>query len=144
MDGVKGPVPNLPAPNHAPVDGIPADTTAALQPGPAQPGDGALQGRTVAVGNGENNRAAHAACAAIKSLIGGLSNALLAVVLSPVALLKGIHAYVIKPCMEEFSSMWDDANSAGTPRPVYRPPAQLSALDRTSQSFNDWINQKLG
>lgn len=145
MHGVNGPVSNFqPAANHAPAQALAADHAAVPQAGPVQIGGGALQGRTVAVGNGENNRIAHAACAAIKSLVGGLSNALLAVVLSPVALLKGINAYVIKPCMDEFRSMLDDANSVGTPRPVHHRPAQMSALDRAAQSLNDRINRGLG
>lgn len=145
MDGINvNPSNPLPPLHGDSPDGTPADAAPAAGAGPAQAGHGALQNRTVAIGSGEDTRTAHAACAAIKTLLGGLSNMLMAVMLSPAALLKGIHSYVIKPCIDEFQSMWEDANRTGPQRPAWQPPPHLSSLDRTSQSFNGWINRKLG
>ncbi len=107
-------------------------------------GSGALTGRTIANSPGENRQRAQTACGVIKSILSALSNALMAIVLSPLTLAKGIHTYVISPCLEEFRSMRDDANQS-VPRmaPPYRPSG-ASSLDKAAERINDWINDKIG
>lgn len=104
----------------------------------------ALAGRSVANGSGEDKKLAYSARETIKNILSGISKALMAIVLSPVALAKGIHTYVIKPCVEEFKSMLDDANSDGRPRVAPQRSQNISALDKFSQSFNNGINEKVG
>ena len=97
---------------------MPIDT--APDEGPAQAGRGVLHNRTIAIGSGENNRTAHAACADIRPLLGGLSNMLMAAMLSPVTRLNSVHSHRINPCS-------GDPDSAGPQRPACA--LRLSSLE---------------
>lgn len=63
--------------------------------GQARTGTGALSGRQIAVGAGENRERAQGAMAAVRSLLSGLTNALWTLVMSPVALARNIASYVM-------------------------------------------------
>ncbi len=58
-------------------------------------GIGALSSRQIAVGPGENRESAQGAMAAIRNLLSGLTNALRALVMSPVVLARNIASYVV-------------------------------------------------
>lgn len=57
----------------------------------------ALGQSTVSVGSGENRQKARSSGASIKGILTSLSNALMAVLYSPVALVKALHAYTMRP-----------------------------------------------
>ncbi len=57
----------------------------------------ALGQSTISVGSGVNRQKARSAGASIKGILTSLSNALMAVLHSPVALVKALHAYTMRP-----------------------------------------------
>lgn len=63
--------------------------------GQVRTGAGGLSARQIAVGSGNNRERAQGAMAAIKSLFSGLTHALWAVVMSPVALARSIASYAM-------------------------------------------------
>lgn len=87
--------------------------------GQARTGVGAMSGRQIAVGAGENRGRAQGAVASIRNLLSGLTNALWTLVKSPVVLVRSIASYLMRL-----------GAGAATPRPAVEvSPAQRQAID---------------
>lgn len=89
----------------------------------------ALGQSTIRVGSGQNRQKAQSAGETIKGLLTSLSNALKAVLYSPVALVKALHSYSVRPSRAETSFAPKDAM------------ARVSqAADSSAASVHDFLN----
>lgn len=140
----RGVAPVLPHPGPEKVLGDAGASALPAGVGEARIGQGALAGRQIAVGSGAERRCAQSAMQTIKAMLSGLSNALVAIVRSPLTLVKSIASYVMRakaPQSEAIRQFHQDAvtltGNLATDTPLQQPATVPRGLHSTA--IRDWM-----